>query len=179
MLIKALTLTKDTFLLWLEVGKLIASIATPIVVAYVGHLFLKKIESVKSTISKQSNFDQKWADQYFECCQGFLRALERELALLKNITLLENKNSKCGLSMQKEINDIHITLIELELRLRRLLVFAPIYGPDTVKKAKLCLEVTANLVNARHGDTSEIISKISEFNIASRLANAEMLGLSN
>jgi hypothetical protein len=56
--------TKENFSFWLEIAKFCVTAATPLIVAYLGLLFLRKIESVKSAISKQSDFDKKWADQF-------------------------------------------------------------------------------------------------------------------
>ncbi len=75
-------MTKEEVKIFLEVGKLAASIATPIVVATLGILLLHRIEGVKALVAKQTEFHKKWAEQFFECCQGFMQALERELALL-------------------------------------------------------------------------------------------------
>jgi len=40
--------------LWLEFGKLAASIATPIVVAIIGIILLRQIEGMKALVAKQS-----------------------------------------------------------------------------------------------------------------------------
>ncbi|MGH8354087.1 MAG: hypothetical protein ACRERY_11275 [Pseudomonas sp.] len=70
-------MTKEELVFWLEIGKLAASIATPIVVAILGILLLRRIEGVKAAVAKQSEFHKKWAEQFFECCQEFMKALER------------------------------------------------------------------------------------------------------
>ena len=75
-------MTKEEMQVWLEVGNLVASIATPIVIAILGTLLLRRIEGIKATITRQSEFKKKWAEQFFECGQLFMQALERELAIL-------------------------------------------------------------------------------------------------
>ena len=80
----------------LEAVKLIVSAATPIVVAILGILLLRRIESVKASVAMQSDFRKRWADQFFQCCQSFLVALERELALLTVVAGLDDPNSEYG-----------------------------------------------------------------------------------
>jgi hypothetical protein len=169
---------KEEVEIWLEVGKLAASIATPIVVAILGVLLLRRIESVKATVAQQSGFHKKWADQFFECCQLFMQALERELALLTSLFGLKSPNDEFGAELQKEISRLHPTLSELELRIRRSVVFAPLTGGAVAKAASECIALTGTLVAMKKGNMDDIIDKMNEFNVASRKAHAEMLGLS-
>ena len=170
-------MTKEEAKLWLEVGKLVADIATPIVVAILGTLLLRRIESVKAAVADQSEFHKKWAEQFFECCQEFMRALERELALLIILGELKNPNDKFGTELQVEASHLHPTLSELELRIRRSVVFAPHTGSAATSAAKECIALTGALVTSRKGNLDEIIDKMNKFNAASRIAHAEMLGI--
>jgi hypothetical protein len=113
----------------------------------------------------------------FECCQKFLQCLERELALLNAIASLKSPNDEFGTSMQKELSSLHATLSELELRIRRCVVFAPTNGGTVTKTAKECIDLIGAMVRSGTGSFDVIISKMNEFNAASRLANAEMLHL--
>ena len=162
----------------LEVGKLAASIATPIVVAILGVLLLRRIEGVKATVANQSEFHKKWAEQFFGCCQEFMKALERELTLLTVLAGLANPDDEFGSELQKEISRrLHPNLLELELRIRRSVVFAPSTGNLVTKAASECLALTGALVASKKGNLDEIIGKMNEFNVASRNAHAEMLGI--
>lgn len=170
-------MTNEEVELWLDIGQLAASIATPLVVAILGILLLRRIESVKAAVAKQSEFHKKWAEQFFECCQEFMQALERELALLTALAGMRNPNDEFGTELQKEVSRIHPTLPELELRIRRSVVFAPSTGDVVIKAAGECMALTGKLVASKKGNVDEIIGKMNEFNIASRKAHAEMLGL--
>lgn len=165
--------------IWLEIGKLAANIATPIVVAILGVKLLRRIEGVKALVAKQSEFHKKWAEQFFECCQGFMQALERELSLLTVLSGLERdkKNDEYGTGLLKEITRLIPTLSELELRIRRCVVFAPSSGCAVTKAASECMALTSALFATKEGNVDDIIGKMNEFNIASRKAHAEMLGL--
>ena len=162
---------------WLEIGKLAATIANPIVVAILGILLLRRVEGVKALVAKQSDFHKKWADEFFSCCQQFMQALERDLALLTVFGGLQDPNGKLGTEIQEEISRLNAKLSELELRIRRCVVFAPTSGGTVARTANDCILLTARLLTSLKGNLDEIIGKMNEFNVASRKAHAEMLGL--
>lgn len=170
-------MTKDEISFWLEIGKLIGSISTPFVVTIIGVLLLRRIEAVKAGVAKQSEFHKKWAEQFFECCQEFMQAIERDLALLTIAAGLKDPNDEFGAELQKEISRLHPTLSELELRIRRSVVFAPTAGGSVTSAAGECIALVGRLISARAGNLDQIISKMNDFNVASRKAHAEMLGV--
>ena len=170
-------MTKDELEFWLEFGKVAASIATPIVVAILGVLLLRRVESVKAAVAKQSEFHRKWADQFFDCGQQFMQAIERDLALLTVLAGLKNPNDAFGVALQEEISKLNARLSELELRIRRSVVFAPSTGGAVTKASSECIGLLRNLLASMKGNLDEIIGKMNEFNVASRKAHAEMLGL--
>lgn len=164
--------------LWLEIGKLAAGIATPIVVAVIGVLLLRRVEGVKAQVAKQSEFQRKWGEEFFASCQQFMQKLERDLALFTVLMSLEDKNGKFGTELQEEISRLNTGLSELELRIRRCVVFAPSSGKAVTQAANHCISLTGQLITSRKGSLDDIITKMNEFNLASREAHAEMLGLS-
>ena len=76
---------------WLEIAKLAVSAATPIVVATLGVLLLRRIEAVKALVARQSDFQKKWADEFVNCCHSFMQAVECDLALLKVLDGLDDR----------------------------------------------------------------------------------------
>ncbi len=161
----------------MEIAKLIVSAATPIVVAVVGVLLLRRIEGVKAVVAKQSEFQKSWAEEFFGCCQKFMQALERDLALLTVLGGLKAGTEKLRAEVEEEIGRLHPTLSELELRIRRSVVFAPVSGAAVTEAASACLSLTGKLIASGGGNVDEIIFQMNRFNIASRKAHAEMLGL--
>lgn len=167
----------------LEVVKLLSSFATPIVVAVFGILVLRRIEGVKAAVARQSDFQSKWADQFFESCQDFLRAVERELAALTSLCKLPvlEQHDGLGQELQKEISRLHPKIMELELRIRRCVVFAPVAGREVTSAANACIELVSILVNSlkadKQGNVDGIIEQMNVFNTSARRAHAEMLGL--
>jgi hypothetical protein len=171
-------MTKDEISYWLELGKLIVGISTPIAVTILGVMLLRRIENVKAGVARQSAFDTKWAEQFFECCQKFMQAIERDLTLLTALASLENPNDEVGAELIKEISGLHSNMSELQLRIRRSVVFAPMAGASVTSAAGECVVLVSNLVSSQGGNLDQIISKINAFNEASRKAHAEMLGVS-
>ena len=153
----------------LSVGRLVASIATPTILAIFGYLLLRRVEQIKAGVTKHSDFQIKWADEFFNSCQYFLQILEKELALL-------NHNSGDRETIM-QIIAYHQQAAELELRIRRFVVFAPKYGPDTTESAQQCISRLRNLFEAGGGDPEPVIQAMAEFNVVSKKAHAEMLSI--
>lgn len=164
---------------WFEVLKLVATFATPIVVLVLGILVIRRIEGIKAVVARQSDFRRKWADQFFDSCQDFLRALERELAAFRTIANLSDLKQHDGLGedLQKEICRLHPTIMELELRIRRCVVFAPMAGPEVSANAIACLNLVGSLVAKKTGNLDIITHQMNMFNTAARRAHAELLHL--
>lgn len=161
----------------LETLKIIVSALTPLSIAVLGVLLLRRIEGVKASVSMQSDFRKKWADQFFECCQAFMIAFERDMALLNKIGDLKKPDDELGTQLLKEVSTLHLAISELELRIRRSVVFAPVSGAKVKETASNCLSLIRNLINSRVGNLDEIIGKMDEFNRAARIAHAEMIGI--
>jgi len=162
---------------WLEIVKLLSSFATPIVVVVLGVFVLRRIESVKAEVARQSDFHKKWAEQFFGSCQDFLCALEYELAILTMLVGLVKPNDDFGTDLQKEIPRLHLKLSELELRIRRCVVFAPKTGPQVAREASICIKLVGKLIALKQGNVDEIINRMNMFNLSVRRAHAEMLGV--
>lgn len=52
---------------------------TPIIVTVLGVVIVRRIEGIKADATKRSAFHVRWADEFFDACQQFLRALEHEI----------------------------------------------------------------------------------------------------
>ena len=160
-----------------EFVKVAAAIATPLAVAVIGFVLVRRVEGIKALVAHRSDFQRQWADEFFKCGQEFMQTLERELALLTFIAGLEDPNGKLGTEMQLEVSRLLPKLSECELRVRRSVVFAPVNGPRVVRGSQSCIALTSELLKQRKGSVDEIIARMNEFNAASRDAHAEMLGL--
>lgn len=162
---------------WLSDIATILSILTPLLVIGFGVYFHRRLEGIRAEASRQSDFRTKWAEQFFNCCQDFLRANERNLALICRFPGLPDKNGSSAIELTKEVEQLHIQITELSVRIRRCLVFAPKTGQVAVVAAKECLDLVSNSLKAKHVNVDEIIESMNRFNKLSRDSHAEMLGI--
>ena len=153
----------------------IMPIVTPILVFILGVRFVKSIESAKNQVERQSHFAKKWADEFFDTSDEFMKGVERVLALFTSIQGFANPNDERGTRYQQECSDLFPTIAELGLRIRRMVPFAPKNGGTVKEKASAILETLSNMVRERRGNMDEIIRLIAEFNDAVKLAHSEIL----
>jgi hypothetical protein len=161
----------------IEALKLAIGAATPIVVAVLGLVMLRRIEGVKAVVAKQSDFQKKWAENFFETCQQFMQSIERYMALLNQLQTLSNPNGPVGTGYQNELNALNVSLPELELRIRRSVVFAPREGPQVSAAAGKSLAILFQMVKNMQGSFDALFTEMDLFNKAAKSAHAEMLGV--
>jgi hypothetical protein len=164
---------------WLKVTQIVAGLATPIVVTVLGVMLVRRIEGIKAEATKQSAFHVRWADEFFDACQQFLRALEHEMAILVALTGREEKNDDDGMKMQCDQRKTHFLAFELQLRIQRCAAFAPQYGDRASKLADDSFSLVNRLVADKEGRREPIFQKLYEFNQYARQAHAEILALSH
>lgn len=149
----------------------LAQIATPIVI---GYFLFKSIENSKQQIERQSHFYKKWADEFFNTCDEFMKCTERMLAFLTFVSHNPDINETCS-HYGKEYNDLFPRLLELELRIRRVVPFAPKFGNPVANNASEIFVKLSELCKQKKGNVDPIINLIAEFNKAAKLAHGEML----
>lgn len=158
----------------LELILKITQLVTPILIFIFGILFLKSIESTKKHIERQSHFYKKWADEFFITCDEFMKCTEHMLALLHFLVHNQNINETYS-HYQKEFNDLYLKLLEVELRIRRLVPFAPKFGNTVQNNASEICTKFSELFEQKKGNVDPIVNLIFEFNKAAKLAHGEML----
>ena len=104
-------------------------------------------------------------------------AIEKDLIALRWYADLKDPSDDEGAKLHAEINLLSRNLTELELRLRRNIVFAPETGGKVIEAANKCLELIASLLNTKSGNLDDIVNQMNDFNVLARAAHAEMLGL--
>lgn len=152
----------------------ITQVITPLLVFILGIRLLRSIESAKAQVERQSYFTKKWADCFFETCHEFMRGIERVLALLTH-RQRENPNDERGIKQQQECTDYVTALTELELRIRRMVTFAPKNEQVVNYNTSTILQALSNMFNTREGNVDKIFSLIVQFNEAVKRAHGEML----
>jgi hypothetical protein len=81
------------------------------------------------------------------------------LSLLTVLAGLQDANAKFGSELQAEISVLHLTLSELELRIRRSVVFAPVSGGAVTPTAEECIDLTRALIASGRGNVDQIIKR--------------------
>ena len=162
---------------WLKLLQILSGVATPIMVAVLGIFLVRHIEGIKAETTKQSAFHVRWADEFFEACQSFLRALEREIAILTFLMGRGDKNDNEGIELQHEQGKLHLLAYEQKLRIRRLSVFSPIHANKVSELSDSCFSSVHNAMSGGKVHSDPIFQVINEFNRYARLAHAEMLAL--
>lgn len=162
---------------WLKVAQIVAGLTTPIIVTVLGVVLVRRIEGIKADTTKQSAFHVRWADEFFDACQQFLRALERETVILIYLTHIEEKGGEVGMKMQHEQTEVHFLAYELQLRIRRCAVFAPNHRDQISKLAEDSFSLVNKVVASREGKLEPIFQKLNEFNQCARQTHAEILAL--
>jgi hypothetical protein len=154
---------------------IVARLAIPFVLAWVGLLLVRDIEARKAGVGRSSSFKQKWADSFFETSQEFMKSTERYMSILNHLHGMANPNSAFGTKLQEELNELNLRLGELDLRIGRLAYYAPGKGPQAVKAGKAVQGYLTQMVSNLHGSFDQLISLQNSFNQAVREAHAEML----
>lgn len=163
--------------LMLKIAQLSVSLLTPIITTVLGIVIVRYIEGIKVEAIKRSAFHVRWADEFFDACQQFLRALEHEIAILTFLTHRADRNDEDGIKMQRDQGEIHFQAYELQLRIRRCAGFAPQNSENLSKIAEESFSLVNKLVTDRRGDLDPVFQKLNEFNNCARRAHAEILAL--
>jgi hypothetical protein len=108
----------------MEALKLIASLATPLVVAIFGVLLLRRVEGIKAEVTKLSDFEKRWADGFFITCQEFMTSVERCMTLFCYLPQLPAANQEFHKRANKEIVELLASMMETKLRFRRYVTLA-------------------------------------------------------
>ncbi|MDR3537824.1 MAG: hypothetical protein P4L71_15105 [Acetobacteraceae bacterium] len=161
----------------LKIAQILATLLTPIIVTVLGVVIVRRIEGIKAEATKRSAFHVRWADEFFDACQQFLRALEREIAILTFLTHRADRNDEDGMKMQRDQGEVHFLAYELQLRIRRCAGFAPQNQDRISKLAKGSFSLVNNLVADRQGNLDPIFQILNDFNNCARQAHAEILAL--
>ncbi len=160
-----------------ETIKILVSAITPILVLIFGVILIKKSESIRREVNQKYDYINAWASNFNLSCGEYLKCIEEYLSLLHFLNQLEDKKNKLGLSIQDRVTQIHIKLPELQLRVRRMAVFAINNGPTLVGLSDEISDYLAKIISTGTGDFDIAINKMHKFSNQSRKCHLEMMGL--
>jgi len=157
---------------WVDV---LAKLAIPFVLAWIGFLIVRRVETQKAGVARSSDFKKRWADSFYETAQEFMRSTERYMSALNQLQSMQNPNGSFGTKLQEELSALNVRLGELHLGITRLAYFAPNWGPSAVNTATAVQDYLGEIVRSIKGSFDKLVSLENAFNQAVREAHAEML----
>jgi hypothetical protein len=159
---------------WTDV---ISKLALPFVLAWLGFVVTRLIETRKAGVARSSNFKTKWADSFFETSHEFMKSTERYMSILNQIQGMKDLANPFGRALHEELNELNIKLGELQLRINRLAYFAPLKGRVAIEASKAIQDYLVKMVAQMKGSFDHLISLQNGFNLAVQDAHAEMLDI--
>jgi hypothetical protein len=167
----------------LQIIQSAASLATPLVLLFLGLLINRRLEQSKLTLSKERDWQTRWADSFLSRAQSFNDAVEDLVILLFQVDELSRKSDDVFKSrMDNKIlltNDARDRLQGAEWSLKIHLQFAPLYGTAVLNEAAMVFSLVSELLNTKQGDIDPIREALGRFNAAVRLAHRELLALAH
>jgi len=162
-----------------EILKLVAAFLTPILVFTLGFLLIKKIESIKSSVSKEKSWQEYWASQFVEISKKYNDTSDKILHGIYIIGQTENEKLP---GWEEEIEDLNKELSKntkdlmgLEWKIQTAIQFAPNNGNNVRIKQERFYRLIGQFLERKQGDLEEIRVAQFEFNEAVRVAHSELL----
>lgn len=73
---------------WTEWVKLLCPVLTPVVAALFGWLILRRVENIRNTLSRSSDFRTKWANEFFDVYNKFIGSVVKTMVLFNQVQQL-------------------------------------------------------------------------------------------
>jgi len=162
----------------LPVIQAVAAIATPLVVLVLGWQINRRLEQSKLSLSKEKEWQTKWAESFFLSASGFNQAVEDSVHLLFEISQQLQDDSR-GVIPEKEklLWEASERIQRTEWSLKTHVQFAPRNRKAVLEAASKVIELCEQLFKEKRGNLEEIRAALFEFNAASRAAHRELLAL--
>ena len=158
-----------------------ASIATPLVIAFVRLLINKSIQRQNAIAERQSSWLTKWADDFLTQATGFNDSATTFFMLFLS-TEWKAENEVPGSNEQQK--SMHLEVVTLMLALQRgrwdmakYSAFAPASGKGLEEAAQALFDEANNWIKKKGGNVGAFQQKQLTFNINARNVHAELLGL--
>ena len=166
-----------------ELMKLIVSFLTPLIILFIGIFISRKIEKMKSFLSKEKDWQNWWANKFLQTAHDFNNSVTNIVTGLFQYNQIEKeKLSNWQEDLKEKENAIRSSMEELQVyewEIQNYVIFANKQGHNLLKKQNNLLGLLRDLFNEKQGDLEKIRQCQFEFNQSIRLAHAELLGLKN
>jgi hypothetical protein len=153
-----------------------ASLTTPLVVLVLGWQINRRLEQSKLSLSKEKEWQTKWAESFFLSASGFNQAVEDSVHLFFEISQQPQDDSR-GVTREKEklLWEASERIQRTEWSLKTHVQFAPRSRDQVLTAASKVIELCAQLFKEKKGNLEEIRVALFAFNAASRAAHRELL----
>ena len=140
-----------------------------------GWVFVRRLEQIKSEVASHSDFNQKWADLFFNASNALMVSVEHIMTYAFLLISDKDEKSPKRTEWQEEMNKALDMLVENRYRIDRLAVLAASNGPVTQKAADDLFNSVRELFNSKRINLIELRDKTDTFNRAVREAHSEMI----
>jgi len=165
----------------LQLIQITSSLATPLIVLVLGLLINRRLEQSKLSLSKEKEWQTKWADGFFSRAIAFNDAIEDYILLLWEVGEFSRKTNSESISKAKEkkryLAAATEKLIRAEWLLKSHINFAPTHGSGVLKAAADAMTMVRRIRDSGTGDLNEVRTALFEFNVTAKNAHHEMLSL--
>jgi hypothetical protein len=142
-----------------------------------GWFFLRRLEQIKLEVARHSDFNQKWADLFFNASNALMVSVEHIMTYAFLLISDKDEKSPKRIEWQEEMNKALDVLVENRYRIDRLSVLATLKGSASEKAADDLFESVRELFNTKQVNLNELRDKINTFNRAVREAHSEMIAM--
>jgi hypothetical protein len=162
----------------LTIIQAVAALATPLVVLFFGLQINRRLEQSKLTLSKEKEWQTKWADSFFSSASEFNQAVEDSIMLLYEIGQ-QPQNDPRGVIKEKEklLWAASEKIQRTEWSLKTHVQFAEKNRDAVLLNASKVMGQCAQLFKEKKGSLEEIREALFNFNAASKAAHRELLAL--
>jgi hypothetical protein len=155
-----------------------ASLLIPIVVIFLGLKINRQLEANKVNLSREKEWQTKWADSFFSSASEFNQAVEDSIMLLYEIGQ-QPQNDPRGVIKEKEklLWAASEKIQRTEWSLKTHVQFAEKNRDAVLLNASKVMALCAQLFKEKKGSLEEIREALFNFNAASKAAHRELLAL--
>lgn len=163
----------------IEIIKLLASIATPIAIAFIGILINRSIQRQNAIAQRQSSWLTKWSDDFLKTATAFNDTATSSM-LVYAFTEWKETNELPGYIEEQRLfpNKIGPLMLALNrgcLEMSKFVSFAPVGGAELEAAAEAILDEANNWMKNQGGNPQVLRQKQLTFNRCARSVHAELL----
>jgi len=160
--------------------QIISSIATPLIVLFLGLKINKTLDVYRSTLAKDKEWRTAWAERFYSTAIEFNSHIEDCIGCLYDLQEID-KQKLPGWEdrFNKKLNRIHDIVENIrraEWSLKTTVEFAPQSKEIVLKESEQIISLMSNLLAKKQGDLEAIRNALFKFNQAAMMAHREIMG---